>query len=484
MNVILLVVDTFRYDHLGCNGNGWIRTPNFDRFAAEATVFDNSYTGSYPTIPHRTDVISGQYGAPLHEWLPLRFDKIALPQVLAESGYATQLICDTPHLINGGHNFDYPFHAWHMVRGNEVDRHWIDDRMSDLDSTQHERYLRANGTFFPTVLQYIRNNRGRRNEDEWPSPMLFTTVGRWLEDNRRRNNFFLWVDCFDPHEPWDPPEHYIEMYAKDFREKGDLGVVFGWEAHTGKKISPEQIARMRAHYAGECTMVDAWFGKMLEKLDLLDLTKNTIVIVTTDHGTNLGSHDQIHKGYPLWDQVAHSLMMVRAPGQKGDVRRSEMIQPQDIFPTVCDLLGVAIPKEVEGRSFAKLLDNAAPQDWPRQVAVSGGRNVLDAKDEAVLTVQDAEWCLLDSTNPANRRLYHKPTDPEETMNVVAAKPNVAKDLHEKLLVELNTRGALQGHIDWFATGKKGELPPGYHPRDPYVKTFQPYFSRILGEEEL
>ncbi|NOZ21680.1 MAG: sulfatase-like hydrolase/transferase [Planctomycetes bacterium] len=484
MNVILLVVDTLRYDHLGCNGNDWIRTPNLDRFAAEATVFDNSYTGSYPTIPHRTDVISGQYGAPFHEWLPLRFDKLALPQVLANAGYATQLICDTPHLINGGHNFDYPFHAWHLVRGNEVDRHWIDDRMSDLGPTQREQYVRANGTFFPTVLQYIRNNRTRRNEEEWPSPMLFSTVCRWLEDNKRRTNFFLWIDSFDPHEPWDPPEHYIEMYAKDFREKGDLGVLFGWETHQKKEISPDQLQRMCAHYAGECTMVDTWFGTMLDTLDRLDLTKNTAIIVTTDHGTNLGAHDQIHKGYPLWDQVAHSLMMVRVPGQKGSVRRLEMIQPQDVFPTVCDLLGVAIPEEVEGHSFARLLDHSEPQGWPRKVAVSGTRNALHGDKEAVLTVQDAEWCLLDSTNPANRRLYHKPTDPEEANNVAAANPKIVQTLHEKLLDELKGRGALQAHIDWFATGKKGQTPADYQPRDPYVKTFRPYFSRILGEEQL
>ena len=60
MNVILLVIDTLRYDHIGANGNEWIRTPNFDRFADQGTVFENSYAASYPTIPHRTDVITGR----------------------------------------------------------------------------------------------------------------------------------------------------------------------------------------------------------------------------------------------------------------------------------------------------------------------------------------------------------------------------------------------------------------------------------------
>ena len=117
------------------------------------------------------------------------------------------------------------------------------------------------------------------------------------------------------------------------------------------------------------------------------------------------------------------------------------------------------------------------------MAVSGTTGTLRGKGEAVVTVQDREWCLLDCTNPENRKLYHKPTDPEEEENVAEGNPNVVKKLHEQLLGELKVRGALQAHIDWFATGTMGELPPGYEPRDPYVKTFRPYFSRIMGEEE-
>jgi len=480
VNVILLVVDTLRYDHLGANGNAWIRTPNFDRFAAGATVFDNSYAASYPTIPHRTDVITGRYGAPFHPWLPLRFDALALPQALAEHGHACQLLCDTPHLINGGHNFDFPFHAWHFIRGNEVDRHWLDDRSAELPPDAYRNYAGQNAKIHPTPMQYIRNNRRRSREEEWPSPQLFTAACRWLEDNRRRDNFFLWIDCFDPHEPWDPPQHYIEMYAKDM-EKGDLGIRYGWESIGNKTLAPEQIARMAAHYAGEVTMIDAWFGRMLDRLDATGLAANTAVI-TTDHGTNLGAHGHIHKDYPLWDQVAHSLMMARVPGQKGGVRRKEMIQPQDVFPTVCDLVGAPVPETVEGHSFMKLLGTAAARKWPRQVALSAGAPNLLSAGLPAITVQDADWCLIESTHPDERLLYHKPSDPAEEKNVLARNPKVAADLREKLLAELKKRGAPSMMIDWLATGTKGPLPHGYRPREPYLSHYVAYFSRILPED--
>lgn len=133
MNLVVICIDTLRYDYLACNraqavaGGVPVQTPNFDAFAAEAVVFDNAYAGSFPTIPHRTDVLTGQFGRPFHEWLPLGFDPGTLPAVLGDADYATYLVFDTPHLVNGAHGFDYPFHGWHFVRGNEVDQHIIDD---------------------------------------------------------------------------------------------------------------------------------------------------------------------------------------------------------------------------------------------------------------------------------------------------------------------------------------------------------------------
>ncbi|MFW6303792.1 MAG: sulfatase-like hydrolase/transferase, partial [Candidatus Sumerlaeota bacterium] len=128
MNIILLICDTLRYDHIGANGNDAIKTPNMDRLAAESLVFDNAYAASYPTIPHRYDVMTGRYGGPFHQWMPLPHDTLTLPQWLAqEAGYVTQLIHDTPHMVNGGHNFDWPFHAWTQIRGAEVDRAWLGD---------------------------------------------------------------------------------------------------------------------------------------------------------------------------------------------------------------------------------------------------------------------------------------------------------------------------------------------------------------------
>ena len=120
MNVIVVIVDTLRYDAIAANGNPAMKTPNFDRLTEQSWAFDRSYTASYPTIPHRTDALTGRYGAPFHAWKPLDTDVLTIPQALARHGYCTQLIHDTPHLVNGAHGFDFPFHAWMPVRRTEV----------------------------------------------------------------------------------------------------------------------------------------------------------------------------------------------------------------------------------------------------------------------------------------------------------------------------------------------------------------------------
>ncbi|MCX7016517.1 MAG: sulfatase-like hydrolase/transferase, partial [Candidatus Sumerlaeota bacterium] len=122
MNFVIIISDTLRWDHLGASGNSWIRTPNLDRLAAESLVFTRAYTGSFPTIPHRTDLMTGKWVYPYRGWSPLPKDEPILSQTLTDAGYVTMMINDTPHLVRDGHCFDRGFQAWKWNRGQEGDR--------------------------------------------------------------------------------------------------------------------------------------------------------------------------------------------------------------------------------------------------------------------------------------------------------------------------------------------------------------------------
>ena len=472
-DIVIICIDTLRYDHLACNGNDWIKTPNLDAFAREAVVFDNAYVGSFPTIPHRTDVFTGRFGEPLHFWLPLGFNPITLPALFRQAGWTTYLVFDTPHLINGGHGFDYPFHGWHFERGNEVDRHVIDDRGPDRD----DKYSRNYGVRTPTYSQYVRNNRGRNVEDEWPSPRVFKAAGDFIEMNSRREKLFLWVDCFDPHEPWDPPDHYVALYDDPEYDRGcEMSC---WEPL--ETLSPADLRHLRAHYAGEVTMVDTHLGRFLDRLEASGRLEDTIVIITSDHGTKLGNHGEIEKRGPVYEEVGHVPLMVRVPGVEPG-RRSGIIQPADYMPTILDLVGLPIPDGRQGRSFAKSITENV--DEGRTVAVSGfAIDVASAKDpqSTTLTVQDERWCLIDRPDEDSRELYDKDADRSEEQNVIREHPEEADRLHSALVAFLAEHGGHPALIRWFDTGEKGDLT-GYQSRPPYLAHYTEYFNMLLRDE--
>jgi len=474
MNFVVMCFDTLRYDHLGCNGNDWIQTPNFDAFAREAIVFDNMYGGSLPTIPHRTDSFTGRFGEPLHQWLPLGFDAVTLPALMGEAGWATYLVCDTPHLINGGHGFDYPFQGWHFERGNEVDQHIVDDGGFDRSDEYFRRYnkLSRSKIFF----QYVRNNRYRHLEEGWPSPRVLKAAGDFIEMNRRRKRFFLWVDSFDPHEPWDPPEHYVALYDDPDFDRGCR--MMGWEPF--ESLSERELKHLRAHYAGEVTMADRHLGRFLDRLAASGRDKDTVVIITTDHGTNLGNHGRINKGGPIYEQVGHELLMIRVPGAEPG-RRAGIVQPADLMPTVLDLAGLETSDTCQGRSFAGTV--TGPLDTGRTVAVSGAAIDVATKpaDKVKMTVQDQRWCLIAKPDRTQAELYDKEVDRAEEHNILSRHPDEAERLYAALVDFLRTHEAHPSLVQWFETGERGDVT-GYIHRPPYLRNFTHYWQMALDAE--
>ena len=177
MNVVLIMNDTLRYDHLGANGNQWIHTPVLDQFASESAVFDRHYLASFPTVPNRHEMMKGCYGSPFQQWGPLQWDVKTLPEVLRDNGYVTMFIHDTPHLMNYGYGFDRPFHAWDMIRGNEVDRmrtdHFKEWKLDGFDKFRSAEMM---------ALYHRQTKDWELEEDCWAQQVMDATC-KWLERN-------------------------------------------------------------------------------------------------------------------------------------------------------------------------------------------------------------------------------------------------------------------------------------------------------------
>ncbi len=480
MNFVYIVIDTLRYDYIGANGNDWIETPNINAFADKSWAFERAFCASFPTIPYRTDVITGQYGAPFHPWKPLRHERQTLPWHLAQTGYATQLIHDTPHLVNGGHNFDWPFHAWTFIRGAEVDRDWLTDTVEWPDNwTQHPLFdcLDNKAAESAMLRSYARANRNRKKPEDWNCAKLFHTAAQFLKDNANRENFFLWVDCFDPHEPWDAPPEFMKKY--DTRPGYDGRVdARSLGARNNPNLTDEAKHHIKAQYAAKLTWMDHCFGQFLDALETTGLHKNTAVILTGDHGTNVGERGTFGKGQPVRQQEAHVPLFIRTPD--GDTGRSDVIvQPQDFFPTVLNILGEAKPEGIHGYDIL----NPAREGNPgtRQLALSGGsierwQQAGDNPNFILFTAFNQEWSLEVAAKPENSRLIRLGT----LENVAEEHSGIVEKLHAEAIDEIEHRGTDAKLIAWLRSGGETEFPnnPIYWEGYPGPDGFRPYFGKL------
>lgn len=438
MNTILIVSDTFRYDFLGINGNRWIKTEELDKFGKMSLVFDNCHTGSFPTIPQRTDMITGRFIFPYDGWCRLKNDWIPVAEYLNENGYLTQLICDTPHLMKRGYNFDRGFDGYWWERGQEADipftrMNYPVKEILPHNKTRADYKLREKPEIEPaipfetTLLDRHKwvNREWRYEEDRFMAKTGKNAI-RWIEENYNAEKFFLWVDFFDVHEPWDPPEYIVKMYDPDYKGVPIMHPNYG----PADIYTREELKNLKAHYAGEVTLVSKWIGLLLRKVEEVGLLDKTAIIFTSDHGMYLGEHNRTGKSnickedkrgpWPLYNEITHIPLMVFIPGAKHR-RIKKFVQPVDIMPTILELTNLKIPENIDGIS---LLTKKS-----RQFVVSAIGPVDKSK---VYSVRDKNYVYVRSGDDGkDRELFDIIKDPGEKHNIIKKHPEIAEKLEKK-----------------------------------------------------
>ncbi|MBA7564883.1 hypothetical protein ES708_06552 [subsurface metagenome] len=404
MNIVLVIFDSLRKDCIGVYGSppwGKVYTPHFDAFARQSLVMTRCFGESLPTLPARRAIYTGQRVYPFYDcdfrlkgdfvgapgWGPIPENQPTLAEMLSEGGYRTGLISDVFHMFKPSKNFWRGFDQWTFLRGRVVDPSRSGPRLTQAEVDYWLPKELQNPRTINFIQRCITNIRDRTKEEDYFAPRVLKEAALWLEQNQDADKFFLTVESFDPHGPWLIPEHYRKMYLKD---DGQEQVISGY--FDVSLMDRKLLERTRANYSGSVTQCDRWFGYFMEKMRVLNLLDNTMVILTSDHGHAIGDGNYLGKrGYPSAPEVFDIALMIRFPKARYAGATSNMfVQHHDITATILETANVKAPIEIDGISF---LENAiGGKSGPRDhVTVGWGA--------AVTLITDRWWfnCKVDGT---------------------------------------------------------------------------------------
>jgi len=476
-NVILIISDTMRRDALGCFGGRWVQTPHLDAFAKRAVRCENAFICSFPTVPTRHDILTGQYTFTYKPWSPLDKDTVTLQDVLRQTGVYTALVVDTPHPFTTNYNYQRNFDFVQVNRGQEADPYRTEPIPVKIPCDPKK--LR-NGA--KTVTQYLRNISDRKVEEDYSCARTLRGAANWLDKNYKRQPFFLYVDTFDPHEPWDPPHSYVEKYDPGY--KGEE-VIYPRYERWRDFLTEAELKHCRALYAGEASMVDRWAGHLLEKIETLGLLENTLVLFIADHGFYLGEHGYIGKSYirenkyqnlPLYSEVCRVPFLVHFPKCREGMAVRGLVQCVSLAATIVDFLGIKKPDLFVGPSLwpalqgkeEKVADVAIsaptlstpemkrPQPTNRASITDGrwllirGSAGLGDSDDKTASVDSQQRLVATLTGEKLApELYNLDADPGCAKNVIGENREVADHLHRRFVDFLKNSPMRRDHLDYF-----------------------------------
>lgn len=350
MRVINVMFDSLNRHYLPPYGCSFTKTPNFERMARQSIRFDTCYAGSLPCMPARRELHTGRSNFLHRSWGPLEpFDR-SMPEILKQNGVYTHLISDHVHYWeDGGATYHLRYNTWENVRGQEGDA-WkgivggVADRDPNLAAFSGYRDM--------LYHQDMVNRTYMREEKDHCQIRTFDLGIEFLEKNREKDQWFLQIECFDPHEPYFAPERFKKLYPHKY-SKGR----FDWPDYREVTEEEEDIGHIRCEYAALLSLCDEQLGRVLDFMDAHDMWKDTMLIVNTDHGFLLGEHGFWAKMYmPLYEEMTHIPLFIWDPryGKKGESRKS-LVHTTDIPATVLSFFGQPLPPEMTGTDLAPVI---------------------------------------------------------------------------------------------------------------------------------
>jgi arylsulfatase A-like enzyme len=389
MKAVMVMFDSLNRHMLAPYGCDWIQTPSFQRLAERAVTFDQCYAGSLPCMPARRDLHTGRYSFLHRSWGPLEPFDDSMVELLRKDGVYTHLTTDHTHYFeDGGATYHTRYNSWEYARGQEGDA-W---------KGQVRHPVIPESLSGPKVADLWRQDWvNRQYLDAEEKQPLAVTVRRgieFMELNHAEDRWFLQIEAFDPHEPFFTKQKYKDLYPHPY-----TGKHFDWPDYAKVTQQPDEVQHAIFEYAALVSMCDAYVGRILDTFDRLDLWKDTMLIVNTDHGFLLGEHQWWGKNIqPFYQEIVHIPLFIWDPRSRLQGCRSDaLVQTIDLPATLLEYFGVELPGSMQGKPIDE------------RVLLSGGmkrEGVLFGIHGGHVNVTDGRFVYMRGpAEAANRPLY-------------------------------------------------------------------------------
>ncbi|MGL5621793.1 sulfatase, partial [Cetobacterium sp.] len=358
MKAIMLMFDSLNRNFLPSYGNNWIKADNFTRLAKHAIQFQNCYAGSLPCMPARRELHTGRYNFLHRSWGPLEPFDDSMPELLKNNGVFTHLISDH-HLYwaDGGATYHNRYSTWEIIRGQEGDpwKGLVGNVKAPSNAKAPQRlFIPSREKLSDIWNQEWKNRQLFKTEEDYPQSKTFNLGLEFIENNYEKDNWFLQIESFDPHEPFLVPEEYDKLYI-DKIKKRDLD----WPDYHPVTESDEDKDNLKYKYAALLSKCDNSLGKVLNLMDKYNMWNDTMLIVCTDHGFLLGEHNWWAKNMmPAYNEIINTPLFIWDPriGKKGEQRNS-LVQFIDIAPTILEFFNINPTKDMQGKVLKETLKN-------------------------------------------------------------------------------------------------------------------------------
>ena len=454
-NILFVFTDDQRFDTIGALGNEAIHTPNLDRLAAQGTVFTHAHipsgTSGAICMPSRAMLHTGRSLFRLQgagQSIPEEHHTIG--ETLRAHGYRT-FGCGKWH--NGKASYQRSFSEGDEIFFGGMADHWNVpayhyDPTGAYDSVLNEiRSPQQTNEVTERACDHI--HVGRHS-----SEVLSDAAIRFLDEYDGKDPFFLYVSYLAPHDPRSMPRKYLEMYdAAEIRlppnfmgghpfDNGDLLVRD--EQLAGFPRTPAETRRHIAEYYAMITHLDAQIGRVLDALDRSGHRENTIVIFAADNGLAVGQHGLFGK-QSCYEHSVRVPLIFRGPGIPQGETRDAYVYLFDVFPTICEMVGIDIPDSVDGMSMKEAIENPG---------IRLRETLYFAYRELHRGVKDSRYKLVEyvvNGRHVMTQLFDLHEDPWEMNNIAADRPDALHRLRSELLRyshEWEDRSSRWGELFW------------------------------------